>query len=343
MCNNYGSVREMKKTVTLIDIAKACNTSNVTVSKALADKSGVSDELRKKIKQVAEEMGYVPSKNVTSKKRSNIGVLIPAKYVGASGSFYWTLYNSLVQRLKRENLYCVIENLDDKDERNFVMPGIVMEKKINVLISLGEISHGYAQRLAENVEHLILLDYYVPGLKIDSIVTNGYNGGYKLASYLISLGHKRIGFIGLKTANSGIFDRYMGYLKALIQHGLEIRDDWIIPDRDENSNPIKLVFPEDMPTAFVCNCDEVAFQTIRQLREMGISVPEDISIVGYDNYLISEVSDPTITTISIDAEYMADLTVNTLLQRINDPSTVYRMRTIEGELVIKNSVLPLNR
>ena len=333
----------MKKPVTLIDIAKACNTSNVTVSKALADKSGVSEELRAKIKQVAEEMGYVPSKTVTSRKKSNIGVVIPAKYAGLSGSFYWTLYNSLVQRLKRENLYCVIENLEYKDEENLVLPNIVTDRKISALISLGEISHVYAQKLSENVEHLILLDYYVPGLKVDSIVTNGYNGGYKLANYLISLGHRRIGFIGSKTATSSIFDRYMGYLKALIEHDLEIRDDWIIEDRDKYSDPIDLVFPEDMPTAFVCNCDEAAFQAIKQLREHGYSVPEDVSVVGYDNYLISEVSDPTITTISIDAEYMAELTVNTLIQRLNDPSTVYRMRTIEGELVIKNSVLPLNR
>ncbi|WP_294484156.1 LacI family DNA-binding transcriptional regulator [uncultured Ruminococcus sp.] len=333
----------MKKPVTLIDIAKACNTSNVTVSKALADKSGVSDELRAKIKQVAEEMGYVPSKTVISRKKSNIGVLIPEKYVGLSGSFYWTLYNSLVQRLKRENLYCVIENLEYKDEENLVLPNIVTDRKISALISLGEISHVYAQNLSENVEHLILLDYYVPGLKVDSIVTNGYNGGYKLANYLISLGHRRIGFIGSKKATSSIFDRYMGYLKALIEHDLEIRDDWIIDDRDKYSDPIDLVFPDDMPTAFVCNCDEVAFQTIKQLREHGYSVPEDVSVVGYDNYLISEVSDPTITTISIDAEYMAELTVNTLIQRLNDPSTIYRMRTIEGDLVIKNSVLPLNR
>ena len=333
----------MKKPVTLIDIAKACNTSNVTVSKALADKSGVSDELRAKIKQVAEEMGYVPSKTVTSRKKSNIGVLIPEKYVGLSGSFYWTLYNSLVQRLKRENLYCVIENLEYKDEENLVLPNIVTDRKISALISLGEISHVYAQNLSENVEHLILLDYYVPGLKVDSIVTNGYNGGYKLANYLISLGHRRIGFIGSKKATSSIFDRYMGYLKALIEHDLEIRDDWIVDDGDKYSDPIDLVFPDDMPTAFVCNCDEVAFQTIKQLREHGYSVPEDVSVVGYDNYLISEVSDPTITTISIDAEYMAELTVNTLIQRLNDPSTIYRMRTIEGDLVIKNSVLPLNR
>ena len=331
----------MKKPVTLIDIAKACNTSNVTVSKALADKSGVSDELRAKIKQVAEEMGYVPSKTVTSRKKSNIGVLIPAKYAGLSGSFYWTLYNSLVQRLKRENLYCVIENLENRDEENLVLPNIVTDRKISALISLGEISHSYAQKLSENVEHLILLDYYVPGLKVDSIVTNGYNGSYKLTNYLISLGHRNIGFIGSRKATSGIFDKYMGYMKALIEHDLVIREDWIIEDRDKYAMSIDLTFPKDLPTAFVCNCDETAFQAIKQLRDIGYSVPDDISIVGYDNYLISEVSDPTITTISIDAEYMAELTVTTLIKRLNDPSTQYRMRTIEGDLVIKNSVLPL--
>ncbi len=333
----------MKKNVTLVDIAKACNTSNVTVSKALSDKSGVSEELREKIKHVAEEMGYVPSKTVYTKKKSNIGVLIPAEYVNTNGSFYWTLYNYLAQRLKRENLYCIIENLEKRDELNLVMPGLITDKHITKLISMGQLSDVYVQRLEENVEHLILLDYYVPGLKVDSIVTNGYNGGYKLAQYLISMGHRKIGFIGSKKATSSIFDRYMGYLKALIEHDLEIRDDWVIEDRDMHNNYIDLDFPKEMPTAFVCNCDETAFQAIKQLRDIGLSVPEDISVVGYDNYLISEVSEPTITTISIDADYMAELTVNTLIQRINDPSTVYRMRTIEGELVIKNSVRSLRR
>ena len=331
----------MKKNVTLMDIATACNTSNVTVSKALSDKSGVSDELREKIKKVAEEMGYIQTKTVYTKKKSSIGVLIPAKYVNTSGSYYWTLYNCVAQRLKREDLYCITENIDKRDEENLILPGILTDKKVGILISLGQLSDTYVQKLAENCEHLILLDYYVPGLKVDSIVSNGYNGGYKLASYLISMGHRKIGFVGSKLATSSIFDRYMGYLKALIEHGLEIRDDWVIDDRNRDNDLIDLTFPQDMPTAFVCNCDETAYMAIKQLRDMGISVPEQVSVVGYDNYLISEIADPAITTISIDEDYMAELCVNTLKQRMNDPSTIYRMRTIEGELVIKNSVLPL--
>mgnify|MGYP000105062844 CR=1 FL=1 len=93
-----------------------------------------------------------------------------------------------------------------------------------------------------------------------------------------------------------------------------------------------------MPTAFVCNCDEAAYRAIRQLRGMGYNVPEDISIVGYDNYLISEVSDPTITTINVDADYMADLAVMTLMDRMEEPDGKPRIITIEGDLVIKDSV-----
>ncbi len=331
----------MKKAVTLIDIAKICNTSNVTVSKALADKSGVSEELREKIKQTAEEMGYV-AKSGSTKKKNNIGVLIPVKFINPNGSFYWALYNALVQRLKREKLYCIMDNLEQGCEDNLILPHFVTDNKISALISLGQLSDSYAQLLAASVDNLVFLDYYIPGIKVDSIVSNGYNGGYKLASYLISMGHRKIGFIGSKFATSSIFDRYMGYMKALIEHGLEIRDDWVIDDRNQRDF-IEMTFPGEMPTAFVCNCDEAAYHAIRQLREKGYKVPEDISIVGYDNYLISDISEPSITTINVDAEYMADLAVQTLLARIENPESVCRMRFIEGDLVIKNSVLPINR
>lgn len=330
----------MKKPVTLLDIAKACNTSNVTVSKALAGKSGVSHELREKIKQVAEELGYNGNKSANTRKKSNIGVLIPAKFIKPNGSFYWALYNNIVQRLKKENLYCIMENLEQEDEEALVMPNFVVDKKISALISLGQISDKYLHKLKENVKNMILLDYYVSDMAVDSIVTNGFNGGYKLTSHLINMGHRKIGYIGTVFATTSIFDRYMGYMKAMIENNIEINDKWTIDDRD-NIDFIQMDFPRELPTAFVCNCDEAAYHAIRQLKEKGYSVPEDISVVGYDNYLISEVSDPTITTIDVDAEYMADLAVTTLLNRIDDPSEPYRMRTIEGDLVIKNSVSKL--
>ena len=187
---------------------------------------------------------------------------------------------------------------------------------------------------------MILLDYYIADSGIDSVVTNGYVGGYELTSYLVKQGHKNIGFIGTVKATSSIFDRYMGYMKAMLEHGLTVRPEWTIDDRDERDF-IEMDFPNELPTAFVCNCDEAAYHAIRQLEVRGISVPDDISVVGYDDYLISDVCRPAITTINVDSDLMAEKAAEVLLLRIAEPDRAPQTVTISGELIAKESVKKL--
>ncbi len=326
-----------RKQITLVDIANVCGTSKVTVSKALAGKGGVSDELRKKIFEVAEEMGYVPIKSAAVAE--TIGVLIPEKFINPNGSFYWALYNSLVQRLKEENISCIQENLTLEEEDTLKMPRFLTGMKINAVISLGQLSQEYVEKLSESAEHLVLLDYYVPDIDADCIVTNGFLGGYKLTCHLISKGHTKIGFVGTRLATTSIFDRYMGYMKAMLEHNLPINDEWIIDDRSPKNELFETIsFPSALPTAFVCNCDETAFKVIRDLKQSGVCVPEDVSVVGYDNYLISEISDPPITTINVDSKEMAELAVTSLLERIKNPKLPTRTMVLSGKLVVKGSV-----
>ena len=319
----------MKKKLTLGDIAKACNTSNVTVSKALSGKNGMSEELRKKIISAAREMGYISSKQTFGE--GSIGILIPEKFINPNGSFYWALYNKLLQCFKHKNISCIQENITSEEEMELVMPKFLSGSRIIGVISLGQLSTEYARKLSAQSAPLLLLDYYLPELDADCIVTNGFFGGYKLTSYLISEGHTEIGFVGTRLATSSIFDRYMGYMKA-----------WIIPDREINNELFpRIDFPEKLPSALVCNCDETAFKVIRDLKTLGISVPEDVSVVGYDNYLISEISDPTITTINVNPGEMADLAVSTILDRIQNPKTPTRIQIIDGKPVFKQSVKSL--
>ncbi len=328
----------MKKKITLTDIAKECNTSNVTISKALAGKSGVSEELREKIISTAEKLGYVsPRQNVSH--GGTIGILIPEKFINPNGSFYWALYNNLVQHFKPKNISCIQENITAHEEEALIMPKLLTGSNIAGIISLGQLSEEYIRQLMKQKQNILLLDYYVDGIDADCIVTNGFSGGYKLTKYLISQGHTKIGFVGTRLATSSIFDRYMGYLKAMLEYGLNVNDEWLISDRKKNNELFAHIeFPEKLPTAFVCNCDETAFKVIRDLGLRGISVPDEISVVGYDNYLISEISNPPITTINIDAGEMASLAVSTILERVSDPKLPTRIKTIEGKLVCKGSV-----
>ena len=327
----------MGKTVTLSDIAKACGTSNVTVSKALSNKKGVSEELREKIKEVAQQMGYVSVHSEFAVKNNYmVGVLIPDKFMNPNGSFYWALYNSLVKVFRRRNYFCLIETLSQNDENDLVLPRLVSEGKVTSLISLGQLSKEYVEKLKETRLPIILLDYYITDSDVDAVITNGYMGGYELTSYLIRLGHRDIGFIGTVKATTSIFDRYMGFMKAMLENGLEVRKEWTLDDRD-NREFIKIPFPDKLPTAFICNCDETALHAIRQLEELGYSIPDDISIVGYDNYLISEISKPSITTIDVDANKMASAAVDMLIRRIGEPTGPAMTMTIDGTLIEKGS------
>jgi LacI family transcriptional regulator len=253
-----------------------------------------------------------------------------------NGSFYWALYNALVRKFSEEGYYCIIEVLSAEREAKLIMPKLVLENTVSSVISLGQVSKEYVAELKRNVPNIVLLDYYIHGMDIDSVTTDGYGGGYELTSYLCGLGHRDIGYIGTVRATSSIFDRYMGYMKAMIDNGLEVRKEWTLDDRDERGF-IEIDLPEKLPTAFVCNCDETAFNAIRQLENRGIKVPEDISIVGYDNYLISEISKPSITTINVDSEKMAEETVKMLLSKLEDPERELAYVKINGELIIKES------
>ena len=110
----------MRKEVTMSDIAKKFGVSNVTVSKALADKDGVSEDLREKIKACAAEMGYKQSGSKANKDgvSGNVGVIIPGRFIRPNGSFYWALYNKLVMEFMNINLYCIMEILDADSERD---------------------------------------------------------------------------------------------------------------------------------------------------------------------------------------------------------------------------------
>ena len=131
----------------------------------------------------------------------------------------------------------------------------------------------------------------------------------------------------------------MGYIKALMEHGIPYRKDWTLADREPNGPLITdLVFPPDMPTALVCNCDETAFRVISALKESGYRVPEDVSVVGYDNYMVSDMCVPSITTVEVNLEIMAQATVDIIFKKLEHPDYSGGKRIIPGKLIIKNSV-----
>lgn len=339
----------MKNGVKMLDIAQKLGVSVVTVSNALAGREGVSDQMRRKICETADEMGYKPSNTRGAKRMllprsgKSVGILTSERFVGPRGTFYWELTAGISNRLSKLNVFTVYECISAENENRGALPKILTDHKVDAVIVIGQVHRNYIEALSEAVIPLLFVDFYDSRYDIDSVNSDSYNGAYLLTDYLISMGHRDIGFFGTLNATSSINDRFLGYMKCLIENGIEYRKEWTIGDRTENGTLLTdPEFPDKMPTAFVCNCDETAALVIMALRSKGVRVPEDISVVGYDNYITMGIGIPAVTTMSVDLAKMAEISVDIIVKKLAEPSYTEGKRVIGGKLIIKNSVMAIN-
>lgn len=336
----------MKNGVTMKDIARELNVSVVTVSKALGGKEGVSEELKKKIVECAGRMGYRLNSLAKSMKEGysyNIGIIVSERFVRKPYEFYHIFYQYLTQALGEYDYSVIIQVLSLQDEENLVLPRAYNEKKIDGLIVLGQVSITYAELLQKTDIPIMLLDFYDERIDIDSVVSDNFFGSYKITSYLVGNGHRDIAFIGDIYATSSIQDRFLGYYKALLENRIRITEQYIISDRDRDGKYIDFRLPEKMPTAFVCNNDEVAYNLIVKLREQGIHVPDDCSVVGFDNSIHSTISTPRITTMVVDIEEMAKTASRLIVNKIRKENKRYGRVTIKENIIIRDSVRDISR
>ena len=337
----------MKNGVRMSDIAKELGVSVVTVSNALNDRGGVSEEMRRKIRTRASELGYrpsaprVPRKNqpAVAVESGSIGILTSERFVGPRGTFYWFLTAGVSKELTHCNLYSVYESVSAADEANGVLPRIVAERQIRGMIIVGQLASSYLETLASVHIPMLFLDFYDKHSGIDAVVSDNFYDSYLITDQLVMRGHKKIGFIGTVNATSSIQDRYLGYVKCLMENGLPCPPEWTIDDRFADGRLVpEFKFPEEMPTAFVCNCDEAAFRVITALKERGLRVPEDISVTGYDNYTVSDMCDPAISTVEVDLTEMAHTAVQLLLSRMENPKKPAARHVIPGRVILKDSI-----
>lgn len=336
----------MAKAVKLSDIAVRVGVSTVTVSKALSDQKGVSEELRERIKVLADEMGYKqPSaaKKQQTHKSYNIGVLIPEHYLDKYDSFYWQMYQEVTTKAVSKNCFTLLEVVSSAEEEEGRLPKLLLEKKADGIVVVGSMSKGYLAELNQYGKTPVLyLDFYDEEQGCDAVISNGFYGAYVLTNYLYHMGHRKIAYVGTLLSTKSITDRYFGYSKSLLEHGIAQREDYIIPDRDLGSGMIDednlLKLPEDMPSAFVCNSDLTASFLIRKLERNGYRVPDDISVVGFDNFLYPGLCNVGITTYEVDMKEMARRVIHNITRKIENPHYKPGVFIVDGSLVCRESV-----
>lgn len=335
----------MKNSVNMREIGQALGVSAVTVSKALAGQNGVSDAMRERIVKKAQELGYRYDLVIKGFKDSvgDVGILVPDHFLGPGNSFYASLTKKLVQQLAQSKCYGVLGILTEQEERDCTYPAILGGGRVGGLVILGQVSRDYIRMLEDvgtSVPY-ICLDFYDERSNADAVVSDGLYGSYRLTSHLIHQGHTRIGFVGSIKATSSIMDRYLGYYKSMLQHDLPIDAAWLVPDRDEHGNYTEFPLPEPLPTAFVCNCDQLAIAFIRRLQAIGLRVPEDVSVVGFDDYVDAANIVPALTTFSVDQDALAREAAMMIVAKMQGLAERKGRVVISGRMIMRDSVQDL--
>lgn len=332
-----------KKSVSMQDIADELGVSKVTVSKALNGKEGVGEALKKKIADLAEKSGYVLP-NYRNRKTKKVGIIMSDRFnSGDEGKFYMAMYEKIISELQKASCTSMMIS----PNRHSLAGDLQTIKSSGIfdgLIFLGILDWEVKKQLDAVNLPKIYVDVYDETHKSDSVVTENIYSCYEITNYLIHQGHTEIGFVGTVGATTSITDRYLGYVRSMLENNITPQDVWNIPDRSQEGEAIPLELPKEMPTAFVCNCDETAFQLVKELTAKGYHIPEDISVAGFDNSIYAQVCSPPLTTVAVDIEEIGKLAARRMIKHMSNPAKkgggVFR---VPGNIIYRESVRNIKR
>lgn len=327
---------------TITDVANKAGVSSTTVSYVISGKRYVSDTLKEQVFKAMKEIGYKPNnlaRSLRLGKSDTIGLVIPD-----SSNLFFAEIAKHIEDLGFKNGYTVfLCNSDDMIEKQREYIEVLIAKQVDgiVFISVSN-DEDTINNLNSAGIPFVIVDREEDDATTDIILVDNYLGGYIATSYLISLGHKKIGTItGPSPVNPSSY-RYQGYLKALKDHEIKFRKEYVTTgDFRFMSGFIameKLLKLQQSPSAVFVQNDMMVLGAYRAINKLGLRVPEDISIVGYDNSPIAEIMTPSLTTIAQPIYEIAKSTINILLGRIKGNKDDFPARiTLKPEIIVRDS------
>lgn len=329
--------------VTIKDVAKAAGVSASTVSRTISDHYSISEETKEKVRQVMDELGY----NIkgSTEKIKTIGVVFPKSTVDAyENPFYLETIRGIGMVCnQRHYIMTIITGADDKELRT----SIRFTNADGYIFLYSDIDDKLINYMYE--EHLLFVLLGKATTMVNETLcvdTDNIHAAYEAVNYLISMGHKKIGYIGTDERRVFSFDRKNGYIQAMNENNLEIKD-FYIQSLSSNTtyahrNILKILKRNDRPTAYLV-CDDIhAVMLERLVREAGLSVPKDISIVSFNNTLFARLMNPPLTSFDINSRQLGIEAASQLIKHIENPELFATRIIVPYVLMKRESVAYLN-
>ncbi len=335
--------------ISIIDVAKMANVSTATASRVINQKDSnipISEGTKFKVLNAVEKLNYRPNalaRGLVTLRTRTIGVVVP----NMSTLFFPEVIESIESFARNKDYHIILSMSENNPDEEKECVETFLEKRVDGIIiaptQLGVPNVEYFEELQERDIPIVFIDMYLGEVEKDFVIIDNKLGAYEAVEYLIKLGHRRIGHIGGPRELSAVQDRLTGYIKALESYNIEYDDKLVkeLPNikKEAGYQGMKELIEANNPlTAIFAVTDMVAIGALKAIREAGMKVPEDISLVGFDDIELASFLEVPLTTVSQQQHRIGNLAAEIVIERIEKKGeNKHHQIILKPKLIVRES------
>lgn len=331
---------------TIKDVAKMANVSIATVSLVIHDHKRISRVTKQKVLEAIERLNYYPSRSargLVSQKTGNIGFILTNDHFLRTEPFYTNIFIGTEFEARENELYVLLTTVDSNFKDSDPLPRFILERNVDGIIIAGKVPSILTEKLCDFNLPLIFVDFQPVKRNCPVVVVDNNLGGKMATNHLIEYGHKYIGFVGGDIDHPSISERYKGYTAAMEQAKLTLNKNFIdlvedYPARTNGFQAASRLFKsnKDITAVFACN-DAMALGIIDYLKDNGKRVPEDVSVIGFDDVVSENSNGPSLSTIRVPKMEMGVEAMKLMSSFLKEGINHNKKVLVPVELIIRNS------
>ncbi|OAS86838.1 MULTISPECIES: LacI family DNA-binding transcriptional regulator [Metabacillus] len=338
--------------VTIKDVAKVANVTPSTVSRVISNSPRISEKTKRKVRQAMEELGYLPNfkaRSLANRSTQTIGLVMPNSTDKVFQNPFFPEVIRGISKIAHSMEYALHISTGETEEEIYEgLVRMVQSGRVDgVILLYSRINDNVMSFLEEKkFPYTIIGKPYLNSDEISHVDNDNFSAAKEVTKYLLKLGHKRIGFVAGSLNLMVTLERKRGYESALLDSDITINNDYIVHEeflREGGQEAIsELLSLKEPPTSLVVADDLMAFGMLNTLDEMGLRVPDDISIISFNNLLLSEVSRPPLTSVDINIYNLGLQSAKCLIEKIKQPDEPAKRIIIPYKVIERNSCKKLS-
>lgn len=336
---------------TIKDVAKAANVSIATVSLVLHNNERISSETKRRVLKRIKQLHYHPSRSargLVSRKTGNIGFIVTEEHFLRTESFYTRVFLGTEFEAREKDNYVLLATISSSFKKGDPLPRFILERNADGILIVGKVPEAFIESINKYNMPILFIDYFPPNGDFPSVLIDNVRGGMLATEYLINSGHQNIAFIGGEVSHPSIMERLQGYKLALEKanikngNGLVVTNDEYLSRQNGYRSAEKLFIQNKDVTAIFASNNATAVGVMQYLKDNNFNIPDDISLIGFDDVEEDMIIDPPLTTIKVPKVKMGTEAVQLLLNIIKTESTTTKKIIVPIELVVRESIKNIN-